>query len=182
MPQPFTPSDCIHTPTSCPSDHESPPMPLHAPLPAPTRQARVTRQPTQYGNDTMYAASTANTHNDDNPTYARAMASPNSEHWRAAMKVEFDSLVSHSVGRLIPRPKSANLLGGMWRFKRKRNTSGNIMKYKARWVILGNHQIHAIDYFKTYASVGVKESLILFMLWPHPRILRCIHLISSLPS
>ena len=26
-------------------------------------------------------------------------------------------------------------------------------------MILGNHQIHGIDYFKTYASVGVKESL-----------------------
>lgn len=38
-------------------------------------------------------------------------------------------------------------------------SSGNVTKYKARWVILGNHQIHSIDYFKTYASVGVKESL-----------------------
>lgn len=47
----------------------------------------------------------------------------------------------------------------MWRFKRKRDTSGNVTKYKARWVILGNHQIHGIDYFETYASVGVKESL-----------------------
>lgn len=75
------------------------------------------------------------------------------------MKIEFDSLVSHSVGRLIPRPKSANVLGGMWRFKRKRDTSGNVTKYKACWVILGNHQIHGIDYFETYASVGVKESL-----------------------
>lgn len=75
------------------------------------------------------------------------------------MEVEFDSLVSHSVGRLIPRPKTANVLGGMWRFKRKRDASGNISKYKARWVILGNHQIHGINYHETYASVGVKESL-----------------------
>lgn len=47
----------------------------------------------------------------------------------------------------------------MWRFKRKRDTSGVITKYKARWVILGNHQIRGIDYFETYASVGVKEYL-----------------------
>lgn len=75
------------------------------------------------------------------------------------METEFESLVSHSVGRLISRPKSANVLGGMWRFKRKRDASGNISKYKARWVILGNHQIRGIDYHETYASVGVKESL-----------------------
>lgn len=75
------------------------------------------------------------------------------------METEFNSLVSHSVGRLVPRPKDANVLGGMWRFKRKRDSSGNILKYKARWVILGNHQIRGIDYNETYASVGVKESL-----------------------
>lgn len=87
------------------------------------------------------------------------MSGPDREEWRRAMEIEFDSLVSHSVGRLIPRPMSANVLGGMWRFKRKRDASGNISKYKARWVILGNHQIHGIDYHETYASVGVKESL-----------------------
>lgn len=96
---------------------------------------------------------------DDNPTYAQAMSGPDKEHWLAAMKIEFDSLVSHSVGRLIPCPRTANVLGRIWRFKRKRDTSGNVTKYKARWVILGNHQIHGLDYFKTYASVGVKESL-----------------------
>lgn len=47
----------------------------------------------------------------------------------------------------------------MWRFKRKRDTSGAITKYKACWVIIGNHQIRGIDYFDAYASVGVKESL-----------------------
>lgn len=106
-----------------------------------------------------YAAVTRRVHDADNPTYAQAMASPDAHHWRAAMQVKFDSLVSHSVGRLIKRPVNANVLGGMWRFKRKRDTSGDITKYKARWVILGNHQIHGINYFKTHASVGVKESL-----------------------
>lgn len=75
------------------------------------------------------------------------------------MEVEFNSLMSHSVGKLISRPKNANVLGGMWRFNRKHDASGNISKYKARWVILGNHQICGIDYHETYASVGVKESL-----------------------
>lgn len=132
------------------------------PSPSPistTRLTRTTRIPERYGNVTTYATVTSRTHDDDNPTYSQSMASPDKEHWLSAMRVEFESLVSHSVGRLIPRPKSANVLGGMWRFKQKRDTSGEITKYKARWVILGNHQIHSIDYFETYASVGVKESL-----------------------
>lgn len=47
----------------------------------------------------------------------------------------------------------------MWRFKRKHYASGKISRYKACWVIFGNHQIRGIDYHETYASVGVQESL-----------------------
>lgn len=150
-----------------PPSHPITASPITAPTPSlspsttppSTRPSRVTRQPDRYGNVTTYAAVTRRTPNDDNPTFAQAMAGPDKEHWLKAMKVEFDSLVSHSVGRLIPRPKSANVLGGMWRFKRKCDTSGDVTKYKSRWVILGNHQIHGLDYFETYASVGVKELL-----------------------
>lgn len=152
-------------PTVDTSAHNAPlnkgPSPVPPPTPptAPLQPTCAVQQPARYGNLKTYAAVTKRAHNPDNPTYAQAMSSPERDQWRAAMQVEFDSLVSHSVGRLVPRPKSANVLGGMWRFKRKRDTSGNVTKYKARWVILGNHQIHGIDYFETYASVGVKESL-----------------------
>lgn len=128
------------------------------PAPEPSRPTRTARAPSRYGNTISYAAVTRGGHDADNPTYAQAMAGPDAAHWRAAMKVEFYSLVLHSVGRLIKRPSKANVLGGMWCFKRKRETSGAITKYKARWVILGNYQIHGLDYFETYASVGVKES------------------------
>lgn len=87
------------------------------------------------------------------------MAGPDADQWRPAMKVEFDSLVSHSIGRLIKHPANTNVLGGMWRFKCKQDTLGKIIKYKALWVIICSHQIHGINYFKTYVSVGVKESL-----------------------
>lgn len=138
-----------HTEPSDPLIHPSPPpSPSSQPSPSPSipeppsRPSRSTRAPTRYGNIVSYAAVTRGTSDADNPTYAQAMASADAHKWRAAMQVEFDSLVSHSVGRLIKRPSHANVLGGMWRFKRKRDTSGAIVKYKARWVILGNHQIH----------------------------------------
>lgn len=145
------------TDTPEPSTEPSPSPSPTPPTPPPTRPVRTTQPPSRLGNFTTYAAVTKRTPDPDNPTYAQAMSGPERDQWKAAMQVEFDSLVSHSVGRLVPRPKSANVLGGMWRFKRKRDTSGNVTKYKAQWVILGNHQIHGIDYFETYASVGVKE-------------------------
>lgn len=139
-PPPASLSPAPHSP-SLPTPASS----MHNTHPPPSRPIRKTRQPSRYGNVRSYASVTRNAPDDDNPTYKQAMAGPDKEHWLAAMKLEFDSLVSHSVGRLIPRPKNANVLGGMWRFKRKRDTSSNVTKYKARWVILGNHQIHGLD-------------------------------------
>lgn len=41
----------------------------------------------------------------------------------------------------------------------KRDEFHRIIKHKARWVIFGNHQIHGLDFFDTYASVGKSDSL-----------------------
>lgn len=160
---PDTPTDSISSDTSPIEPTPEEPVPDPAPtLTSDTpssRPSRASRAPLRYGNIISYAAAARAVIDEDNPTYAQAMAGPDAQHWEAAMQVEFDSLVSHSVGRLIQRPPNANVLGGMWRFKRKKDTNGAITKYKARWVILGNHQIRGLDYFETYASVGVKESL-----------------------
>lgn len=147
------PSATVTTPPTTPTPNNSIETHIHhspaPPNPTPSRPVR-TQQPIQrYGNVVSYAAVTKRVPDDDNPTYYQAMSGPEKDKWRAAMQVEFDSLVSCSVFCLIPRPKSAKMLGGMWRFKQKSNTSGNVTKYKARWVILGNHQIHGIDYFET---------------------------------
>ena len=108
-------------PTSPPVSSRPNSHPVHSAPPVSTCPTRETRPPTRYGNITTYAAVTKHVPDNDNPMYAQAMASPEKDHWRASMQVEFDSLVSHSVGRLIPRPQQANVLGGMWRFKRKRD-------------------------------------------------------------
>lgn len=80
-------------------------------------------------------------------------------HWEAAMDEEWSSFIKHCVGRLVKREPHMNVIGGMWRLKRNCNTAGEITAYKARWVILGNHQVLGIDYINTHASVGVKESM-----------------------
>lgn len=89
------------------------PPPVSRPRPS-TRPIRSTNAPSHYGNIVSYASITRGVTDADNPTYAQAMAGPDAHHWCASMEVEFNSLVSHSVGRLITRPKNAKVLGGMW--------------------------------------------------------------------
>ncbi|MBW0520579.1 hypothetical protein O181_060294 [Austropuccinia psidii MF-1] len=46
----------------------------------------------------------------------------------------------------------------MWRLSCKRNEHGEIYKYKAQWVVLGNHQEYMLHYYDTWASVGRNET------------------------
>ncbi|MBW0478630.1 hypothetical protein O181_018345 [Austropuccinia psidii MF-1] len=91
--------------------------------------------------------------------YSKAMRDPmESKNWEEAMNLEFDSLTSHSTGELVPYPKNGKVIGRMWRLTKKRNKYGEVYRYKARWVVLGNHQEHLLHYFDTWASLGRNES------------------------
>ena len=79
--------------------------------------------------------------------------------WRKAIDDEFEAFNRHNVGTLVEKPPNGNFLGGMWIFSRKRDEHHRIIKHKARWVIFGNHQIHGLDFFDTYTSVGKSDSL-----------------------
>ncbi|MBW0481242.1 hypothetical protein O181_020957 [Austropuccinia psidii MF-1] len=75
------------------------------------------------------------------------------------MDTEFDSFMSHNTGTLVPYPKhKEKVIGGMWRLTRKRNEFGEVYRYKARWVVFGNHKEHLLHYFDTWASVGRNET------------------------
>ncbi|MBW0526753.1 hypothetical protein O181_066468 [Austropuccinia psidii MF-1] len=79
--------------------------------------------------------------------------------WKKAMDAEFDSLMSHNTGELVPYPeKPTKVIGGMWRLTRKQNDNGKVYQYKARWVVLGNHQEPMLHYYETWASVGRNET------------------------
>lgn len=95
----------------------------------------------------------------DSPSYSEAMAGPDAQAWKHAMEEEFDSLMEHAVGTLVDPPPNANILGGMWIFNKKRDKHNRIVRYKAQWVVLGNHQIKGLDCNDTYASVAKIDSL-----------------------
>ncbi|MBW0543292.1 hypothetical protein O181_083007 [Austropuccinia psidii MF-1] len=70
--------------------------------------------------------------------YSKAISDPQEgAQWKEAMKVEFDSLMSHNTGKLVPYPNDSKVIGGMWRLTKKLNEYGEVYRYKARWVVLG---------------------------------------------
>lgn len=154
------PLDNIISPAS-PPPSTPPPLPSPAPVSAPPppdppqvrTSGRIRRIPDRYG----FSATTGT--DSDSPSYSKAMSGPDKEAWKQAMQREFDSLMQHGVGTLVDPPAGANVLGGMWIFNRKRDEHHRIVKYKARWVVLGNHQVKGLDYDDTYASVGKIDSL-----------------------
>lgn len=91
------------------------------------------------------------------------MNGPDKKAWQTAMSEEFDSLLQHNVGTLTVPPPSANILGGMWVFAKKRDEFNRVIRFKARWVVFGNHQIKGFDFRDTYASVGKIDSLRLLL-------------------
>lgn len=119
------------------------------------RSTRLTAPPERYG----FISQTHAADENDNPTYEVAMSGPDKLLWKKAMDEEFEAFTTHNVGTLVNAPPDANVLGGMWIFSRKQDKHHRILKHKARWVIFGNHQIHGVDFFDTYASVGKSDSL-----------------------
>lgn len=78
--------------------------------------------------------------------------------WEEAMAKEYHSLQSKNTGTLVPPPGDDKVIGGMWLLSKKMNEFGDLLRFKARWVCFGNHQVHMQHYFDTYASVALNES------------------------
>ena len=73
--------------------------------------------------------------------------------WFEGMKDEHGSLVNNKTWTLVARPKDRRVLGGKWVYKLKRGPDGEILRWKARWVVRGFEQEEGLDYNETFASV-----------------------------
>lgn len=73
--------------------------------------------------------------------------------WLKAIDEELDSLEQNNTWKLVPRPQNKNVLTNRWIFRRKYNSMGEVIKYKARLVARGCSQEYGIDYQETFAPV-----------------------------
>ena len=79
------------------------------------------------------------------------------------MKVEMDALNRNKTWDVVPVPSNWNIVGSKWVYKIKRDSSGNIAKYKARLVAQGFSQQPGTDFDEIYSPVVRFDSLRLLL-------------------
>ena len=92
-------------------------------------------------------------------TYKEAIDGKFSKEWLAAMNEEMASIHSAGTWELVELPKGRKALGCMWVFGVKVDSNGRPIRFKARLVVLGNHQKLGIDYTDTFAPVAELSSV-----------------------
>jgi transposase InsO family protein len=102
----------------------------------------------------------------DDPLWSSALTSPEREYWIAGAREELQSLKDLQVFVLVPRssvPSHRRPLCGKLVCRRKRDDSGNIARYKVRYVAKGYAQIYGVDYDQTTAPTARLESFRLIL-------------------
>ncbi|EGU73768.1 hypothetical protein FOXB_15720 [Fusarium oxysporum f. sp. conglutinans Fo5176] len=86
-------------------------------------------------------------------TFREAMQGVHGKLWWGRLKDEHGSLVENGVWTLVTLPPGRKALRGKWVFKLKRGENGQVLRYKARFVVRGFEQREGIDFNETFASV-----------------------------
>ena len=96
-------------------------------------------------------------------TYEQIMKSDNRDQWQKAMDNEMKSINSQNTWILKPLPDGKKLVGSRWIFKIKKNSDGEIARWKARFCAKGFTQVAGIDFHETYAPVAKMNSIRLIL-------------------
>jgi hypothetical protein len=79
--------------------------------------------------------------------------------WEAAMQEEYDSLLENQTWDLVPLPPGRKLAKCQWVYRTKRETNGQVSKYKEILVTKGFQQIDGIDYDDTFVHIAKMDSI-----------------------
>jgi Reverse transcriptase (RNA-dependent DNA polymerase) len=98
---------------------------------------------------------------DDPASLQEALDSSEADDWRKAMAEEFASIKEMGVYKLIPRsdvPKGRKIMKGRPVFHRKRDHTGQVIRYKCRYICRGFSAVYRQDYTKTTSPTMRMES------------------------
>ncbi|KAK7276201.1 hypothetical protein RIF29_17337 [Crotalaria pallida] len=100
---------------------------------------------------------------EDPINFLQAMQSSNSQKWVDAMNEEIKSMKDNDVWDLVPLPEGEKPIGNKWIYKTKRDSKGNVERFKAPLVGKGYTQKKGIDYKETFSPVSSKDSFRIIM-------------------
>lgn len=92
-------------------------------------------------------------------SFSKATRGPEGEKWLEASRKEIQAMEDRNVWELVQRPSKSNIIRGLWLFRKKLLADGVAVKYKARFVAMGNTQKPGEDYGETFAPTGKPTSL-----------------------
>lgn len=90
--------------------------------------------------------------------YREAVNSACSDKWIKAMNDEYKSLLSKGTWSLVELPKGRQAIGSKWVFKKKKDSSGQVVRHKARLVAQGFGQRYGSDFSEVFAPVSMPST------------------------
>ena len=106
----------------------------------------------------------ANLVSDPEPhTFRQAMHGDQSDHWREAATLEYNTLVDNETWEVVDLPLGEKAIGSGWVFKVKHNQDGSIERFKARLVAKGYSQCPGLDYNESFAPTFRPATLCIIM-------------------
>jgi hypothetical protein len=96
-------------------------------------------------------------------SYRAALDSAHAPQWQAAMQHEYSSLMETGTWELVDLPLGRVVINNMWIYKFKSDTTGDVTRFKARFVAKGCSQRAGLDYTETFSLVIRMASLRLFL-------------------
>ena len=88
---------------------------------------------------------------EDEPSIREALNGEEREAWCDAIEAELTQMEKVNAWVPVIPPPDANIIPSLFVFRRKRNDTGSIVRYKARLVVKGFKQQFGVDYFDTFA-------------------------------
>lgn len=103
----------------------------------------------------------------DSPSFSQALNGSHREKWLEAIHNEVASLNELRAFELMDRPGNKNVIRGHFVLKVKRDANGEIERFKARYVVQGNHQRAGVDYFENAVWAPTGQHTTLRVLFVH---------------
>ena len=96
-------------------------------------------------------------------TYADIADRPDSDDWYKCSDDEIAQLLTEETWELVPCPPDRKPIKSKWVYRIKRDSLGNVIKYKGRLCACGYSQVHGVDYHEVYSPVIRAESIKLLL-------------------